>query len=200
METLIALLKQHSIDTVADVRSQPFSRRFPHFSKDALQADLKTAGIRYVFLGRKLGARREERECYVDGKARYELIAECASFKEGLQRVLKGAAHFRIALMCAEKDPLTCHRAILVSRHLQRLGISIAHILEDGRLESHEEAEQRMMIEEGVNPEQMELFGSGSSADGVVEDAYTKRGEKIAYQDIEPNDEDSHDRIYTEKR
>ena len=104
----------------------------------------KANGLQYVFLGRDLGARREEQGCYVDGQARYDLVAKTAAFAEGLQRVLKGLANYRVALLCAENDTLTCHRTILVCRHLRGQGFAIQHIHADGSLESHEAAEERL--------------------------------------------------------
>ena len=63
----------------------------------------------------------------------------------GLERVRTGMRKYRLALMCAEKDPLTCHRAILVCRHLRPVVGDIVHILGDGSLETHGEAETRLL-------------------------------------------------------
>lgn len=175
-ETFLQLLLQHRVDAVADVRSMPYSRFNPQFNREALQTGLKASGLYYVFLGEELGARRSEPDCYVDGKARYELIAKAPRFQEGLSRVREGAAKYRIALLCAEKDPLTCHRTILVCRHLRDAGITISHILEDGRLESREDAEQRLLSIAGKpGPD---LFISVIER---IEDAYDVQGERIAY-------------------
>ena len=121
IEAFISLLQQHEITAVADVRSHPYSRRFPHFSQPTLKASLLNAGIRYVFLGKELGARPEDLSCYEGGKALYQRIADTQLFSEGIQRLLKGTEIYKIALMCAEKDPITCHRTILVCRQLKQL-------------------------------------------------------------------------------
>lgn len=197
IETFLELLQLHRIDAVADIRSHPYSKRFPHFSKGELQLTLRAAGIRYVFLGVELGARREERSCYVEGQARYEQIARLPAFAEGLSRLKNGAANTRIALMCAEKDPLTCHRTILVTRHLCKMGIAIQHIREDGKLESNSDAENRLMLEEGFSPGQMDIFGGGDVQQSL-ELAYEKRGRKIAYKETDGDDEIIHDRVYQE--
>jgi uncharacterized protein (DUF488 family) len=183
IEVFVELLKKHQVDVVADVRSAPYSGRYPQFSRDPLGAGLKQAGIQYVLLGRELGARREERECYVEGQAKYEKIARTAAFLDGIARVLKGADTYRIALMCAEQDPLTCHRTILICRHLKASQIPIQHILRDGNLEPHEEVERRLMLEEREDPDQHDMFCESASAESALERAYTKRGERIAYRE-----------------
>lgn len=201
LEAFIALLQQHDIEVVADVRSQPYSRRFPQFSRPELQATLKSMGLRYVFLGRELGARREERQCYVDGQARYELIARQPLFAEGLQRLANGIQQFRVVLLCAEKDPLTCHRMILVCRHLKQRGFQIAHILEDGSIELQETAERRLLLEEGFNPDQADIFSGAIDNEAALERAYMKRGEHIAYRETNATeDEDTYDRVHPEIR
>jgi uncharacterized protein (DUF488 family) len=175
IERFLVLLARHRVDAVADVRSLPRSRFNPQFDRDALTTSLKAAGMRYVFLGEELGARRSEPDCYVDGKARYELIARLPRFHDGLKRLQEGAIRFRIAIMCAEKDPLTCHRSILVCRRLRNL-LSIRHILADGDVEQQEQFERRLMKVVGVNGS--DLISTHCEA---VEHAYDLQGERIAY-------------------
>jgi uncharacterized protein (DUF488 family) len=199
IEVFLGLLARHGIEAVADVRSHPHSGRFPQFSKQPLVARLGQQGIRHVFLGQELGARREEAECYVDGAARYDLIAGLPAFRAGLERLIEGAARMRIALLCAEKDPLTCHRAILVSRHLKNMGLDVAHILDDGSLESHTDAEQRLMLEERFVPGQADIFG-GTDDTQALTAAYGKRGKKLCYKKSDDDDENSDDRLYAQER
>ena len=141
----VALLKQHSIQAVADVRSSPYSQYNPQFNREPLQRALQEQGISYVFLGEELGARRSERECYLNGRADYEMISHTPAFKRGIERVVQGAAKMRVALLCAEKDPVECHRCILVSPHLRQRGVAVFHILTDGTVESHEQTEKRLL-------------------------------------------------------
>lgn len=178
----IDLLKMHGIEVVADVRSVPASSRNPQFNRDALKAALALAGIKYLFLGRELGARRSEREAYEGQIASYERIAGLPAFREGLDRVKKGAESYRVALMCAEKDPLDCHRTVLVCRHLRdTIAGSILHILADGSLQAHEQTERRLVADMGMNADQVEMFSDQSEP--TLERAYRKRGLKIAYQE-----------------
>lgn len=174
----VSLLKQHGIEAVADVRSSPYSQHNPQFNREALQVSLRAAGIQYVFLGDELGARRSESDCYVNGQAEYERISGTPAFKRGLQRLSEGATRLRVALVCAEKDPLECHRAILVCRHLKSVIPSISHILGDGSLETHEQLEDRLM-------QQFKLVGDDlfRSRAEMLDAAYERQGKRIAYKE-----------------
>jgi len=176
-EQFLDLLLKHDVQAIADVRSRPYSGRMPQFNREALERSLRGAGVHYVFLGEELGARRAESDCYIDGVARYEYIAKTPAFAAGLTRIRNGLQRFRIALLCAEKDPLECHRTILVCRHL-REAVEIQHILSNAALESHADAETRLMNEEHV-PED-DLF---TDREILISRAYERRGEKIAYHE-----------------
>ncbi len=178
LETFLGLLTRHGVTAITDVRSQPFSR-IPYYNRDVLAAALKRQGIKYVPLGRELGARRDEPECYVDGQAVYERVALLPLFREGIERLLKGADEYTIALMCAEKEPLDCHRTVLVCRHLRPHGLHIQHILADGELEEHTDAEKRMMRMMGITSD---LFQQDLKEDDLIEQAYEARGKQIAYR------------------
>ena len=152
LDRFLGLLEGHAITAVADVRSVPYSRRLPHFDRPVLQRALAAAGIAYVFLGNLLGGRPKDPSCYRDGKVDYALIAATPGFGNGLARLEDGTNRYRIVLMCAERDPLDCHRALLVSRHLAERGAGINHILADGSLESHEDTERRLRDKESPPP------------------------------------------------
>lgn len=170
----LSLLKQHGIEVLADVRSRPFSR-FPWFSRPALEKELKANGIRYVFLGLELGARREERECYIGLRADYGRIAQTPAYQKGIERLRDGVTTFRIALMCAEREPLDCHRTILVCRHAKEFA-EVFHIHADGHLETHAEAETRLLFR--YHPNGPDLFRSPTD---LLNEAYQRRGEEINY-------------------
>ena len=118
---------------VADVRSAPYSRFNPHFNRKALDAALGERGIAYLFLGRALGGRPEDRACYEEGPRPLRPRGPDTPLPRGDRAGRRGnAKRARVALMCAEKEPLACHRTVLVGRHLAARGVAVAHILADG--------------------------------------------------------------------
>ena len=120
---------------IADVRSVPFSRRFPWFSSRTLADRLQSKGIAYAMMGDSLGGRPANPALYRDGVADYEAMAGTADFHAGIDRVIADMAHHRLCLMCSEREPLDCHRCLLVGRTLAKLGCKISHILGDGSVE-----------------------------------------------------------------
>lgn len=178
IEAFLELLHRHGVTAIGDVRSHPYSRYVPQYSREPLKAALACAGVAYVFLGKELGARSENPTCYKQGKVQYDCLAREPQFAEGMKRVTSGMRKYDIALMCAEKDPLECHRALLVARSLYDAGIEVAHIHADGSLENHEKLESRLLrvckMPEG------DMFKSRSE---FVSEAYTIQSDRVAYQD-----------------
>jgi uncharacterized protein (DUF488 family) len=171
----IDLLRGAGIDCVADVRSTPFSRRNPQFSQRALTASLKDAGIEYWFLGEGLGARPKDPACYDGGKASYARIAATSAFGQAIDALIDRASARRIALMCAEKEPLECHRTILVGRALAERGVELCHIHADGRIEPHVELEGRLLH---LAKEKIDLLTDRPAA---LAHAYDRQGQRMAY-------------------
>ena len=176
MAEFVSLLARHGVDVVGDVRSQPYSRFHAQFDRETLAEALANNGVRYIFFGRELGARRSERESYRGNQARYDLIGRLPAFREGLAQIRRLLVSDRVCLLCAEKDPITCHRAVLVCRHLRREPIDIGHILADGSLETTEQVEARLVDAVGLPPTHLFLDHSE-----LVEQAYDLQAERIAY-------------------
>ena len=131
------LLKQHRIDVLVDTRSSPYSQYVTHFNREAIQAELPTRGIKYLYLGEELGGRPDGAEFYDEaGHVRYHRVAESAKFLGGIERVEAGIRKFRVALMCSEEDPTVCHRFLLVSRVLAKRGVAVFHIRGDGSVQA----------------------------------------------------------------
>jgi uncharacterized protein (DUF488 family) len=173
----IELLRRHGITALCDVRSRPYSRMNPQFNREELERALSAHTIAYRFLGRELGARSDDPACYKGGKVRYDRLAETDLFKDGLKRVLRGLEEgFRVALMCAEKEPLECHRTILVARHLVALGLDVEHIHADGSLENHTTALAHLMRILHLHQDHLFL-----SHEELLADAYRRQEGRIAY-------------------
>lgn len=178
IDVFINLLKKHNIMAVADVRSSPYSKFTPQFNREGLKVSLKNAGIQYVFLGEELGARRTEPECYQGSKVIFSKVAKTPAFQRGIRRLVDGALKMSVAIMCAEKDPLTCHRTILVAHYARDLFSEAQHILEDGNIETGSQADLRLLKEYELEKE--DLFSNYSER---LEIAYSRRAEKIAYEE-----------------
>ena len=143
-----SLLQRNGITAIADVRSAPYSRYNPQFNRETLKAALETMGIAYSHLGPQLGAHREEPESYgPGGQVDFGRTAVTAAFREGIQRVKTGQQRYSIAMMCAERDPLTCHRNLLICRFVREELSEIAHVRGDGTLETQEQLESRLLAE-----------------------------------------------------
>ncbi|MGH2615375.1 MAG: DUF488 family protein [Thermomicrobiales bacterium] len=136
-----SLLRQHEITTVVDVRSAPYSRYAPQFSRGALRGLLDEAGIRYVWAGDVLGGRPDDPACYRDGVIRrgnvdYSAMARQSWYQDGIERLLTEAASAPIVVMCSEEDPRRCHRHCLIEPSLRERSVRVQHIRGDGTLET----------------------------------------------------------------
>jgi uncharacterized protein (DUF488 family) len=188
IEDLIALLKQHKITALCDVRSAPYSSRNPQYNREIFKQSLKLHNIEYVFLGEELGARPKDLSCYVEGKAIYEKIAATMLFKKGLERVKLGLRKgYTLALMCAEKDPMTCHRTILICRNLRGQDVDIQHIIDDHTIETQTDLEKRLIAQLKLYPDMFK----DTDPNTLIERAYDEQGDRIACVEkgeLEPNE------------
>jgi len=180
-ERFVVLLQNANVTAVADVRTAPYSRHCPQFNHDILCAELPLAGIAYVFLGKELGGRPRERTFYCEGIADYEKMAQAPEFGKGLDRVVDGARKYRIALTSSERDPLDCHRCLLVGRALAQRGVRVSHILDDGHVISHAEIEDTLLRISGRDA--ADLFAP--PADRLAA-AYRERVRKVAFVEPQP--------------
>jgi len=178
----IAVLKRYGINAVADVRTLPYSHYRPEFNQNSLAEELRRNQINYVFLGQECGARPPEQSCYVNGQVSFTTLSQTKRFIDGLKRLQNGAKRWVIAIMCAEQDPICCHRYMLVARELCKYcpDIEIVNILADGKLESKNETETRLLQLHKLDQE--EFPGFGRSFTERLSEAYAKQGERIAYQ------------------
>ena len=184
-DVFVALLRKHDVNVVVDVRSAPYSRYLPHFNKEVLQATLGNAGIDYAFLGKELGGQPGDRACYdADGRIMYDKLAETAAFSNGIEYIVHNASASRIALTCSEKEPLDCHRTLLISQVLVKRGVAVAHIRADGHLESHDDAMNRLLDSFDLLPYDGDLF---RSREAVIDDAVARRAQRVGARLRDPS-------------
>jgi uncharacterized protein (DUF488 family) len=177
IEPFLQLLSPYGIDLVVDVRSRPHSRFNPQYNRERLAASLEMAGMEYLFLGAELGARSTDPECYIGDRADYGLISRTPAFERGIARVAGEAVGRTVTLLCAEKDPLDCHRAILVCPVLAVRGIGASHVRGDGSLENGDAFEDRLIAATGQGAP--DLFRDRG---GRIAAAYERRARAIAYR------------------
>ena len=176
-----AILQDAAVTAVADVRSMPNSRRFPWFSQKALAVQLGGIGIAYAAMGDTFGGRPRDDRLYRDGVADYEAMAKQPEFRTDLDRLQEIIARSRVCLMCAEREPLDCHRCLLVAHHLAERGFTIGHILHDGTIEPHAATEQRLLALDG---DAGDLFPAGQ--DERLAAAYRRRARAVAFRQKVP--------------
>src|SRR4051794_27429839 len=181
-EHFVALLRGANVTAVADVCTAPLFRRHPQFNRDTPRDALRRGGISYVFLGQELGGRPAERRFYCDGVADYEGMARETEFHKGLDRVVDGARKYRITLMCSERDPLDCHRCLLVRRALTERGVRVSHILGDRKIVGHTAIEDRLLELAGRNTD--DLFAPRAER---LTTAYRERARKVAFAAPRPD-------------
>ena len=177
IEEFLDLIAAHSVKAVADVRSAPYSRRQPQFNRDPLRQALEERGIRYVFCGQELGARPEDPMCYDEnGRVHYRRLAGTSLFRSGIDFIVQKSRECRISLLCAEKEPLECHRTLLVARELNERGLPVSHIHADGHLETQLEVLARLPAM--LKMPETDLY---RSQEELIEEACASQEKRIAY-------------------
>lgn len=193
IESFIGLLKSNEVDVVCDVRSMPYSRLRPDYSRKTFKSHLNNSGIKYAFFGDELGARPSKGNVYVEGQALYGLISKQEYFQRGLSRIRSGIQSHNLALICAEKDPIECHRCILVCRNLPDLNGRIFHLHHSGRKESQPEVDARLAETLGVAPPP--LLEDHDAWEQAINEAYRIQSRKIAYTERLPTAQPAEDRM-----
>lgn len=184
-EEFLALLERSQVEVVADVRSLPQSARFPQFNQIVLEKILRAEGIEYIFLGEELGGRPDDAVAYrSDGRVDYRARRRSYAFRAGLDRLLSLSEKQTVALLCAEEDPLECHRFLMICPELVLAGASPLHIRKDGRMETQEAAGNRLLEAHGFTGlAANSLFPEARTE--ALEKAYDLQAEKIAFR-IDP--------------
>lgn len=176
IENFISILKKRGITAIADVRSAPYSRFQPQFNREGLAKSLNDSGIEYVFVGDSIGGRSQNPDDYENNRVVYSRLKKNQYFENGIARVIAGSERFKLALMCSEKEPIECHRTLLVGQTLHEMGQQVTHILGDGSLETQSEAIQRLL--KIFKLDEPDLFRSDAE---ILEEALLRQEQKVAF-------------------
>lgn len=179
-----AALRAHGISLVVDVRSQPVSGRFPEYNKEALERTLRANGIYYRNYAAAFGARQEDKRFYcAQGYLDFALFARSAPFLQGVDRLCEAMRQgYTVALLCAEKKPIDCHRAILVARAFFERGYKVIHLLPDGQSITQETLHQQLLEKYFPDRDQLTLFADSQDEAALLESAYRQRNAAIGYR------------------
>ncbi len=183
----VTLVKKHKVDMILDVRSTPYSKRYPQYNMEEFRLVLQSHQIDYQSFGLWFGARQPDPEYYTsEGWLHYGAYAKSGTFDQGLrnldQCLIQG---YKPALLCSEKDPFDCHRAIMVARALSLKGYEIRHILADGSILSQAGLDQQMLNKYFPKRDEgniFDLIDGRLSAEEMLKEAYLKRNEAIAWR------------------
>lgn len=176
------LLRDFRVELLADVRSLPQSSRFPQFSQPGFENLLRAQGIAYLFLGEELGGRPDDVDAYhPNGLVDYRVRRKSYAFRAGIERVLKELAQHSLALMCAEEDPLECHRFLMICPELVQMGIKPIHIRKGSQIETQEAAEDRLLEATGFAAIAANSLFPQKRLE-ALEEAYRLQAEKCAYR------------------
>lgn len=184
IDDFVATLKKYNISLVVDVRSFPFSSYFPEYNTDSLEIFLKMHGIYYRNYASEFGARQSDQKYYCkEGYLDFEVFSKSEPFLQGIKKLCNSMEqNYTFALMCAEKDPICCHRTILVARAFFERGYNVVHLLTNGSTITQEEINARLIEKYYPNRNQMTFFETVQDDDTLLKLAYKKQNAEIGYR------------------
>lgn len=184
-DDFVVALRGECVALVADVRSVPYTQRYPYYSGKYLEGALARAGIEYRSFGREFGARQEDRRYYPNGYLDFSLFSRSEAFRSGMEAVWREMDNGRaVALMCSEIDPIRCHRAILVARAFhedERRACEVVHLMPGGKRCTQTDIEERLLEALCRNWAQVSLFDPEPSREAALERAYRIQNQKIGF-------------------
>lgn len=193
IDDFIKALKKHNINSLIDVRSSPFSKFYQDYNKPLLCDTLQKNGIIYRNYNSEFGARQDDKTYYPNGYLDFSMFTRSKAFLDGMQKIINAIPlGYKFVLMCSEKDPINCHRTIMVGKAFSDNGISVRHILSDGHIITQSDIEARLLDMYYPDRDQLALFGEQLSAEEMIENSYKFQNEKIGYR-IDNNEEDNYD-------
>ncbi len=184
VEFFIERLKKNNVQFVIDVRSLPYSKYAPQYNSNSLKEVLKKQEVEYFHMGKAFGARQEDMKYYPNGYLDFELFRSTDIFIKGMKNVEIGLEKYNIALMCTEKNPIDCHRAIMVGRGFELDGVDIKHILYDGSVMSQSEFNNKLLDRFFPDRGQLSIFdiGNEKSEEDYLKEAYSLRNKDIGFR------------------
>lgn len=189
-EKFLKLIKNYNINYLLDVRSTPYSKYAPQYNADVIGKYLEENSVRYVPMGKRFGARQKDMSLYdEDGILDFSKTRQTVFFQNAVGSVLKGLdSGSNIVLMCTEKNPIECHRTILISKSFYDIGVPVKHILSNGKYVTQENINDELLDMYFPDRAQMTLLDmvNGVRDDKeLLEEAYRKRNKEIGYQIIQ---------------
>ena len=185
LDYFLKILINHNINCIVDVRSIPYSSYNSQFNRENIKYFLNKNILYYVYIGDLLGARRIEKEVY-DSEKRvdFEKVVNGEFFKKGIKRLEVGISkNYKIALMCAEKIPWSCHRSILIGRHLKEKGYDVYHILDEDKRISQCELEEILIKEYFPNKNQISFIDNMNlNYEELITKSYKLKNNEIGYK------------------
>ncbi len=183
LNAFIQELKKHNINVVIDVRSSAYSERYPDYNKPNIEQTLKQIGIYYRNYTSEFGARQENRSFYSpEGYLDFDIFSKSNQFQSGVSKMVDSVEKgYKIAFMCAEKEPIQCHRAIMVARAFAKLGFTVIHLMPNGITKNQKTIEEELLKKYFPNINQLSLFDNRMSDEEYINAAYRKQNEQIGY-------------------
>lgn len=182
LNDFINILKYNGILLVIDVRSLPYSQHYVDFNKEKISEILKSSNIYYRNYASEFGARQEEKKYYPNGYLDFNLFSKSVQFLSGIERLKKSMQQgYTFALMCSEKDPMMCHRTILVARAFYLSDYNIIHLLPNGETTTQADVEERLLDKFFPDRNQIDLFSQSFSKEEYIDKAYKKQNIAIGY-------------------
>jgi len=193
IDDFIKALKEYHINSLIDVRSMPFSKFHSAYNKPIFSKTLQNRGIIYRNYKREFGARQDDRKYYPNGYLDFSMFTKSQVFLEGMDKIIKAIPlGYRFVLMCSEKDPITCHRSIMIAKAFYNNGVLINNILSDRSIITQSDIETRLLDMYYPDRDQLSLFGEQLSVEEMIQNSYIFQNKKIGYR-IDNDEEDCYD-------
>jgi uncharacterized protein (DUF488 family) len=197
---MLEVISDYGIDVVVDVRSNPFSAHYPDYNKNIFESVLRKHKISYHNYAEEFGAQQTDIKYYSkDGYLDFELFAKSEPFLKGFARIDESVkSGDSVMLMCAEKDPAQCHRAVMISKVFANNGYDVKHLLQDGTIKSQSDIETQLLDKYFPNRMQQSIFEDDVSEKELIARAYQRRNSEIGYRIEDAKGEPFYNRLYEE--